>query len=516
MTTTAAEALAFAVTPNLLGTFLGLFAVIALLYYRAPAARGRLRTAGLLGLGAAAGLLAAVGLHMAGLDPESPYYRVVRYSALMLLSVSGFNLSGVFLFDDLAPALRLRPPALVRDLLLAAGYVVAAFILLSEAGVDPRGIVATSAIVTAAVAFSLQESLANLLCGMLLQMENTPSPGDYVRIPGIEEGKVLEIRWRQTTLETSDGNFIIVPNAQLMKGQVTVLGRRQGKHRQGQRSIAFNVSYDHAPDQVIEAVETALRAEPPVHVSRHTHADCLVADFKENHAVFKARYWITDFGQDQETDSAMRVRIHYALARMGATLCIPGNAAITVQTHRELRQRGHDEETRRRLAALKGAELFNPLTPEEFSLLAERLRPAPFSRGEPITRQGAAAEWLYILVRGQAEVRLHANDGAAQSVAHLKAGEVLGEMGLLTGEPRTATVIAVTDVDCYRLDRESFADIVARRPEIAEGISLILARRRVGLDAAREGLAAESQRLRLAQTQGAMLTRIRKFLTMAA
>ncbi len=510
-----AEALSHAVTANLMWTFLGLFTVIALLFIRTPAGRGRLKTAALLGLAAGAGLLAAAVLHLAGLDPESPFYRVVRYSSLMLLSVSCFNASGVFVFDDLAPAFRLRLPSLARDLLLAGGYAIAAFILLAEGGVDPRGIIATSAVVTAALAFALQETLVNLLCGMVIQLEQSPSPGDFIRIPGIEEGRVHEIRWRKTTLETSEGNTIDVPNSTVMKGHVTILGRRAGKHRQYLRSITFNVPHDRPPDVVIAEVEQALRAEPPPHVSRNSHPICLVNDFKENHAVYLARYWLTDFANDLETDSAMRVRVYYALARMGVSLSIPGNAAITVQTHRELRQRGHDEETARRIAALKGVELFNPLKPEELSLLAERLRPAPFTRGEPLTRQGAAAEWLYILVRGDAEVRLHASDGAAQSVAHLKSGEVLGEMGLLTGEPRSATVVASTDVDCYRLDRESFADIVAKRPEIAEGISLILARRRVGLDAAREGLAAESQRLKLAQTQGAMLTRIRKFLAMA-
>ena len=81
----------------------------------------------------------------------------------------------------------------------------------------------------------------------------------------------------------------------------------------------------------------------------------------------------------------------------------------------------------------------------------------------------------------------------------------------MTGEPRTATVTATTDVECYRLDKEAFHDILRRRPEVAEDISHILARRRVELDGIREGLNEEAMRLRMQSTQHDVLDRIRNF-----
>jgi CRP-like cAMP-binding protein len=87
-------------------------------------------------------------------------------------------------------------------------------------------------------------------------------------------------------------------------------------------------------------------------------------------------------------------------------------------------------------------------------------------------------------------------------------------MGMMTGEPRSATVIALSDVECYRLDKEAFNDILKHRPEIAEDISEQLARRRVELDAAREGLNEEAMQARLRYHQGDLLQRIRRFFTL--
>jgi CRP-like cAMP-binding protein len=155
--------------------------------------------------------------------------------------------------------------------------------------------------------------------------------------------------------------------------------------------------------------------------------------------------------------------------------------------------------------------LFKALTDEERRSLASRLRVAPFVRGEAMTRQGAAAHWLYLITRGDAEVRVSVDGNLSERIATLHQGNFFGEMGMMTGEPRSATVIALSDVECYRVDKEAFNDILKHRPEIAEDISEHLARRRVELDAAREGLTEEAMQARLRHHQGDFLKRIRHF-----
>ena len=155
-------------------------------------------------------------------------------------------------------------------------------------------------------------------------------------------------------------------------------------------------------------------------------------------------------------------------------------------------------------------DIFQSLNEEEVRILAGRLKATPFARGEALTRQGAPDDWLYIVYDGEAEVRLQASGGqASQSVARLKAGAFLGEMSLMTGEPRSATVVAMSDMGCYRLDRESFRDILAHRPQIAEAISSVLAQRKLELKSARADLDEEAGRQHLQSAQGDLLSRIR-------
>ena len=336
-------------------------------------------------------------------------------------------------------------------------------------------------------------------------------PGDWVKV-GTDEGVVREIRWRQTQIATSSGDVVVVPNSALMKGVVTALGRREGGRRR-RYQVTFSVPYLWGPGQVIAAVEKALRDDPPANVAADPAPSCVVTDFLDGRAAYTLRLWVTDLNADVLACSAARLRIFYGLAREGIALASEPTQAISFEDGKAVRERREADETKRRVAALRGVDLFRGLNDEEFATLAERLKTAPFAPGETLTRQGATGHWLYIIAKGEAEVQLRA-EGGAERLAHLKAGDFMGEMALLTGEPRTATVLALDNVICYRLDRDSFRDIVARRPEIAESISKILVERREGLESARGTLDTRRQE-NLRDAQGDMLTRIRRFFALS-
>jgi len=99
----------------------------------------------------------------------------------------------------------------------------------------------------------------------------------------------------------------------------------------------------------------------------------------------------------------------------------------------------------------------------------------------------------------------------SETIASLHAGDFFGEVGMMTGAPRSTTVIALGDVECYRVDKDAFHDILRSRPQIAEDISEVLARRTAELDAAREDLNEEAKRARMRDHQGDLLRRIRNF-----
>lgn len=487
----------------------GFILAALLLFIFVPSGRTRIRTSLLLLGLACAGLLAAAMLLSSGVTPDNLIYRCIRWLSLFTESAAIINLASVFVFDVALNAVHLKPPRILRDLLLAFAYIVVALTLLSRSGFDLAGIVATSAVITAVIGFSLQDTLGNIMGGMALQMEHTVNVGDWIRIDDLE-GRVKEIRWRQTSIETRNWDTVVIPNSVLMKGKLILLGQREGAPLQHRQWVYFNVDFRFSPTEVIEAVEAALRAEPIPKVAAEPAPHCLVTAFKESYATYAARYWLTDMSVNDPTDSLVRARIYSALRRAEIPLSIPAQSIFVTEENESRRERKHNEEIQHRVAALQHVELFHRLTDEERHELAGRLKVAPFVRGEALTRQGAEAHWLYILIEGGAEVQVAVN-GKSEKVATLCEGDFFGEMGMMTGEPRRATVIAQSDVLCYRLDKDSFQDILRSRPEIAEDISHVLARRRVELEAIREELNEEAIRLRMQHAQNALLNRIREF-----
>lgn len=490
-------------------TALGFILVALILFIYVPAERPRIKTSVILFGISFAGLISIAIILSSGAATDHIAYRSAKWIALLAEGIAIVNLVSVFLFDVLLNAIHIRLPRILRDLLLASSYLVIAFILLSRSGFDLTGIVATSAVITAVIGFSLADTLGNIMGGMALQMEHTINVGDWVRIDQLE-GRVKEIRWRQTSIETRDWDTIVFPNSFLMRGRVTLLGHRTDEARQHRQWVYFNVDFRYAPTDVIKAVEAALCAEPIPRVAREPAPHCLVMDFKDSYAAYAARYWLTDLAQTDPTDSLVRSRIYSALRRAGIPLSIPARSIFVTEETEKRRARKQGEEIDHRIEALKHVELFSKLTDEERRELAARLKVAPFVSGEALTKQGAEAHWLYIIIEGKAEVNV-AVDGRTERVASIGEGDFFGEMGMMTGEPRKATVAALTDMLCYRLDKASFQEIIKHRPEIAEDISHLLASRGVELEAVREELSEEAKRLRMKKAQTDLLDRIREF-----
>ena len=413
----------------------------------------------------------------------------------------------MLVFAALLHVARLEPSRIAQDLCVALAYVVAVILLLSRNGVDLAGIVATSAVITAVIGFSLQDTLGNMMGGVALQMERTIRAGDWIRVDDVE-GRVKEIRWRQTSVETRDWDTVVIPNSLLMKGRVRVLGRRTACPFQRRQWVHFNVDFRTSPTEVIAVVEKELRREFIPNVAPEPAAHCVMSDFKESYAAFAVRYWLTDLMTADLTDSLVRTRIYSALRRAGIPLSIPAHSVFVTKDNPAHRKQKQDRELEHRLAALAKVPLFKPLTDEECRSLAGDLGSAPFVKGEAMTRQGDPAHWLYLIVEGAAEVQVTV-DGATRKVANLRAGDYFGEMAMMTGQPRASTVLALTDVQCYRLGLECFRDILQRRPEIAEEISHTLARRRLELEGVREEVSAAAARERLQQTQHTLLHRLR-------
>jgi small-conductance mechanosensitive channel/CRP-like cAMP-binding protein len=460
-------------------------------------------------------------LHIASL-PLLGYFAVMgdpAYGRWRLVSISVATFAGIIIalaifFDGLMRLVRIELPRIVQDVMAAGSFAVGALFLLPAWGVNLGGLIATSAVLTAVIGFSLQDTLGNLMGGMTLQMEKSIRPGDWVQV-GDKVGRVRDVRWRNTTIETRDWETIVLPNSYLSKNQFIVLGRREGQPLQLRRKVHFEVDYRQSPTDVIRAVEEALRRAPIEAVAAEPTPDCILVDVRGGSNTYTARYWATDLSRDEPTDSRVRVRIFFALRRAGIPLSMPAHAIFMTSDSDERRQRKERDREQSLAAVLRGAELFRDLSTEEIDELALGLRYAPYSAAETLTRQGTEGHDLYFIHRGEVSVRVGA-DGFEREVATLGPGTFFGERSLMTGELRSATTVARSDVECYRLAKPDLEKVLQHRPELADALAETLARRASELSTHRDNLSREARESQIASEKTKIVGKIRSFFGLKA
>lgn len=439
----------------------------------------------------------------------------LMYAAELMQLLLVINLAAIAIFDLLLRAVRVDYPDILHDVVVGAAYVVAVGVLMHRVGVNVTSIVATSAVVTAVVGLSLQATLGNVVGGISLQLDDSIDEGDWVELENKTQGQVKKIRWRHTVIETRDWDTVIVPNGQLMTQQIRILGKRTGSPLQRRMWVYFNVDFRFAPAEVIRVVNQALQAAPMEAVAADPAPHCLcqdlAKDLSDSVCYYAVRFWLTDLASDSPAMSRVRERVYAALKRANIPLAIPAKTLFVSNDTTEHREQKRQRELESRIEALAAIDLFANLSKEEQQTLASSARLAPFSPREVITRQGAAAHWLYVLLKGKASVRVAMDGGVDRQVAILEAPNFFGEMALMTGQPREATVIAETDVECLRVDRGDLEGIIKHRPEIITEISEILAKRRVELAAAREGLDSDAKSQRLKSEHRRILHAVRDF-----
>jgi len=443
-----------------------------LLLWRRPGDRASIRNALiLLGLCGIAQIVDAIARPMGGIVTAA----IAADAASVLVGLVLIRLAVLFTFRVALAALGTHPARIVEELTTVFVFAAWGFVWLRLAGVDLASLVTTSAIITAVIGFSMQQSLGNVLGGVMLQLDRSLRPGDWVRVDDVT-GRIVEITWRHTAIETRNGETVVVPNGWLIQNRFTVLGTRADPGAPWRRWIRVNVDLSANPADVCRVLEDSVRNATIENVAHSPPPSAVLTDFGPRYGSYALRYWIVDRGPDDATDGRVRLHMAAALARHGMRLGVPYQEQLDLQDNDAHRKAEAEAEHGRRVAAIAAVALFAPLSEAERESLAAHLVYAPFAAGDVMTRQGAVAHWLYLIVSGIADVSVETPAGR-RDVGTLGPGEVMGEMGMMTGAPRRATVTARTDIACYRLDKSGFAEILRNRPDIAEAISRILAAR---------------------------------------
>jgi len=390
---------------------------------------------------------------------EPAHHDWARLLALLLFSFAVVIVASLLLFDV---ALGRRAiPRILRDLMQGIAYLVAALIVLTRSEIDVTKVFTASVLTTAVIGLALQETLGNLMAGLTLQLERDLEIGDWISLDAKIEGQIREIRWRATTIVTRTGDLTLIPNTAITRGTIVNYSRPTTAHRE---RIQVRIDSQHPPGRVREAVVEAVRALP--FVRSEPPPDCLLADFKEDGSEYSVVYWMDDFRRHEPINAAVRSAVWYALNRAGMEMPFPTHNVRLTEMNDERARRQDDQEYARRIDALARVDLFRALDAQRVDRLSRRMKLLMFGPDETILRQGDPGDSLYVIRSGTVAVRART----------MTAGQFFGEMSLMTGAPRSATVVAKSDVECYVVDKEAFQQILEETPELADSISDILAR----------------------------------------
>jgi len=479
-------------------------ALILLLRWSLPADRRSRLHVPVVFVGMNAGLL---GLSIL-LGPASRSGRALGVASVFFLILALLRLAFVVLFDAL-PVVRGRVPKIVQDVLIGLGYFVAVMGLFGASGVELSSLLTTSALLTAVVGLALQDTLGNVVSGLAIQVMRPYSVGDWVSLDGVPEhyGQVVEVNWRATRIVTNELVTLLIPNSNIAKATVANFSRPSPVVRRGLR---VSVAYDVPPSRVEEIALPAIRSAPGV--LSEPPPECVLSAFGDSGIEYWCRFFIDDFRRRDVIVGGVGARLYYDFLREGIEIPYP---IRTVHLHeRSDEQQTRDKERRQRRLAehFLSIDFLAPLGKEVLMGLAQRVRTAVYGRGQAIVREGDEGTDLFLVERGQVAVTVDAG-GKAQEVARLGPGEFFGEMSLMTGEARTASVIAATDLVCYRMDKPAFQVVLREMPALADQIAEILVMRRTALTAVRDER-DEVRRRRAETAKQDLLGRIRGFFGM--
>lgn len=385
-----------------------------------------------------------------------------------------------------------RAPALLREL-VSIGLALFLFAVIYTA-VFHKSIttwLATGTVLAAILGFALQDTLGNLFAGIALHLEDSFEIGDVVR-SGDFMGVVEAVRWRGTRIRTFNNTVVIIPNSMLAREKVEIYPR----NNLNARLLQIGVDYNVPPAKVIAVLTQA--ASNIDGVSRELPCFARVGGFGDSSVTYEIKYFTTDYSQRDRIDSDIRKAAWYALRRNGISIPFPIRSVHRYEpsVHR------HQPDAEEIVERLGSIDILSPLSADAHHSIATNARVHTYSRGETIIRHGEAGDSMFIVHDGTVSVRLPDDtERGWREVAVLRGGEVFGEMALLTGEARTADVVALSDVIAVEIKKNALQPVLQSHPELAASISAKVMERR---DAAARTAAPDD-------AQQSVLSRIRSY-----
>ena len=363
---------------------------------------------------------------------------------------------------------QVKAPKFLSQLVGLVIVIVAILVVLGAIyGQSIQGAVFGSTVVVGIVGFAMQDLLGNIIAGIALEIGKPFKPGDWLVVEG-GHAEVIEVNWRSTRLRNNDAIYIDIPNKTIAGATIVNLSFPTREH-----AIRLVVGFDYGvppnfvKDCMIRATASApgVMQKPPPKVYLKAFADSSIN--------YEIKFWLDDESRFNDILDAIKTNIWYEAQRNGIRIPFP---IRTLQVEKTKPAAQPAMEAAR--SSAKKQPFLQLLDAEQTDKLLASARLQRFGRGERVIEQGVDGGSMFMLLRGEASVLVKAN-GCETQVATLRDGDYFGEMSLLTGEPRSATVVAHTDCEMWEIGKEVLGEIFQENQILVEKLSDLLAKRRL-------------------------------------
>jgi len=369
-------------------------------------------------------------------------------------------------------------PKLLKDVVAVVVFVIAISGILGVVfDMNVTGLWATSGVVGLVVGLALQSMIADVFSGIALNIDRPFRVGDWVTLHrrGLEPltGCIREVNWRSTRVEQKDGVLVVVPNNLVSTMILTNLSQPKDESR---FRLRFCLDFHVPPERALRILSAGAKA------AKGPLADpapkVRIAGTSKWGVEYEVRYWLNPAEVSPSRGRhAISASVLDHLHHAGLTLAYEKqDLYVAPMPQRQLDTRAD------KMALLSRIELFEQLEQDELEQLSEAVSEREMGERKNVVTQGDKGTSMFLLVEGLLHVLAKSevdDEGEDVLVGAITPGQFFGEMSLLTGEPRSATVQAATDCVMYEITKEHLEPLLVARPEIAEQITSIVAERKV-------------------------------------
>lgn len=370
-------------------------------------------------------------------------------------------------------------PGVAQYLVMALLYLIALAGIWSYALHRPiSGILAASGFIGLILGFALRSLIMDLFMGLAVNFDQPYRIGEYIMINKDRiDGKVVDISWRTTRLETGENNIVVIPNNIMGTMVLTNFSRPSSE---SEMEIMFTFDFAVPVRDIKHILQSSVVALQDTRgFSKREEPKVRVKGINSMGIDYKVKYWIdaSQIGPGKAKNLVLESIIDN-LQKSGISPAYPKTDAFNADMPDKMVDYRSEKG---RLALLRRIEALEHLVDEYLEMIASRMNLRYFENGEVLFNEGDPGDSMYIVVVGVLKVVVLRNN-TEHTIAQITPGQVFGEMSMLTGEPRTATIRAATDVIAYEVHRDHLSEVFEKQPETVEIISTIMAQRQLSND----------------------------------